>query len=89
MSEHDDSDTHMSKRDGAGLAATPSADGERRRAPECAICGKPQDEAFKPFCCKRCADVDLGRWLGGRYAIAARDDDGRSELEPIEGARRH
>jgi endogenous inhibitor of DNA gyrase (YacG/DUF329 family) len=24
---------------------------------------------FHPFCSKRCADIDLGRWLGGRYAI--------------------
>jgi endogenous inhibitor of DNA gyrase (YacG/DUF329 family) len=37
----------------------------------CAICGRPQDARFKPFCSKRCADVDLGRWLKGGYAIPA------------------
>lgn len=37
----------------------------------CAICGKPQDARFRPFCSKRCADVDLGRWLKGGYAIPA------------------
>lgn len=26
-------------------------------------------ESFKPFCSKRCADLDLGQWLGGGYAI--------------------
>jgi uncharacterized protein len=35
----------------------------------CAICGKPVDARFKPFCSKRCADVDLNRWLSGRYVI--------------------
>lgn len=36
----------------------------------CPICGKPaQTDAVRPFCSKRCADVDLGRWFGGSYAI--------------------
>ena len=35
----------------------------------CAICGKPVAERFKPFCSGRCADVDLNRWLSGRYVI--------------------
>jgi len=36
----------------------------------CAICKKVLKTAkFKPFCSKRCADVDLGRWLKGSYAI--------------------
>ena len=41
---------------------------------KCAICGKPQDGRFSPFCSKRCADVDLGRWFSGRYAIAAEEE---------------
>jgi endogenous inhibitor of DNA gyrase (YacG/DUF329 family) len=41
----------------------------------CAICGKPQDQKFKPFCSKRCADVDLNRWLSGGYAIPATEED--------------
>ena len=35
----------------------------------CAICGKPVEARFKPFCSKRCADVDLNRWLSGSYVI--------------------
>ncbi len=35
----------------------------------CAICGKPVDARYKPFCSKRCADVDLNRWLSGSYVI--------------------
>jgi endogenous inhibitor of DNA gyrase (YacG/DUF329 family) len=36
---------------------------------DCPICGKPATEQSKPFCSKRCADIDLGRWLKGGYAI--------------------
>jgi endogenous inhibitor of DNA gyrase (YacG/DUF329 family) len=42
----------------------------------CPICGKPSVEASRPFCCERCRDVDLNRWLSNSYAIpAAKDDD--------------
>jgi endogenous inhibitor of DNA gyrase (YacG/DUF329 family) len=37
----------------------------------CAVCGKVQAEEFRPFCSKRCANVDLGKWLGEGYAIPA------------------
>ena len=46
-----------------------------RKAPtarSCPICGKPAEPAFKPFCSKRCADIDLNRWLSGVYAVPAR-----------------
>jgi hypothetical protein len=36
---------------------------------DCPICGKAAGEAFQPFCSRRCADIDLGRWLKGGYAI--------------------
>ncbi len=45
------------------------------RVSRCAICGKPQDQKFKPFCSKRCADVDLNRWFSGGYAIASEEED--------------
>ncbi len=41
---------------------------------KCPICGKPTDEVMKPFCSKRCADVDLHRWFGGVYAVPVEDD---------------
>ncbi|MCI0465982.1 MAG: DNA gyrase inhibitor YacG [Beijerinckiaceae bacterium] len=40
----------------------------------CSICGKPAAHAFRPFCSKRCADIDLHRWLGGIYAVPAADE---------------
>ena len=48
---------------------------------KCPICGKPAVEAFKPFCSKRCADIDLNRWLSGNYVIPARDDEPREDGE--------
>lgn len=37
----------------------------------CPICKKPEEQASRPFCSKRCANVDLSRWLKGAYAIPA------------------
>lgn len=43
---------------------------------KCPICAKSAAVDYRPFCSRRCADVDLQRWLVGRYAIpAARDDE--------------
>jgi endogenous inhibitor of DNA gyrase (YacG/DUF329 family) len=54
----------------------------------CAICGKPVVEKFKPFCSRRCADVDLNRWFKGTYAVPAvetdEDDDDAKPPEPEE-----
>ncbi|MEM7744261.1 MAG: DNA gyrase inhibitor YacG [Pseudomonadota bacterium] len=36
---------------------------------KCPICRKITHQTYRPFCSRRCADVDLGRWLGGRYAV--------------------
>lgn len=46
----------------------------------CPICEKETLPAFRPFCSKRCADVDLGKWLGGGYAIASTDPDDADDL---------
>ncbi|QQR35946.1 DNA gyrase inhibitor YacG [Devosia oryziradicis] len=55
-------------------------------AKTCPICGKPSVEAFKPFCSKRCADVDLNRWLSGTYVIPAKEDEPAAhENTPVSG----
>jgi uncharacterized protein len=41
----------------------------------CPICKRPAASEYRPFCSRRCADVDLGRWLTGAYAIPASDDE--------------
>lgn len=40
-----------------------------RPAPDCPVCGKARTKKHRPFCSKRCADVDLGRWFTGAYAV--------------------
>ena len=43
---------------------------------DCPTCGKllnverKEDAPFRPFCCKRCKLVDLGRWLDGTHNIS-------------------
>jgi uncharacterized protein len=54
----------------------------------CPICSKPADRKFAPFCSKRCADVDLSRWLRGGYAIPGRpagDEDENGPETPKNG----
>jgi len=40
-------------------------------ARRCPICGKPAVERHRPFCSRRCALIDPGRWLGGNYRMPA------------------
>lgn len=39
----------------------------------CPICGEPTHARYRPFCSKRCADVDLHRWLGGVYRMPTQE----------------
>ena len=51
----------------------------------CPICRKPAVEKFRPFCSRRCADVDLNRWFSGVYAVPGKeeeDEDGAPKSEP-------
>ena len=41
----------------------------------CPICAKDSDPKYRPFCSRRCADVDLARWLNGSYAIPVAEDE--------------
>ena len=57
------------------------------KAAACPICRRPADPAFTPFCSKRCADIDLNRWLTGVYAVPVKeeeDEDGERPREPGE-----
>ncbi len=41
----------------------------------CPTCGKPRVAEFVPFCSKRCADADLGRWFDESYSIPVPIDE--------------
>ena len=47
--------------------------------PGCPVCGKPLQTRFSPFCSRRCADIDLGRWLKGGYAIPGPPEEERGD----------
>jgi uncharacterized protein len=55
-------------------------EGSSKSGRTCPICGKPRSEPYDPFCSKRCADVDLHRWLKGSYVIPG----GGAKPEPDE-----
>ena len=40
-----------------------------RIAAKCPICGKDDATGYQPFCSKRCANIDLGRWLKEGYRV--------------------
>lgn len=55
----------------------------------CPICAKETDAKYRPFCSKRCADLDLSKWLTGSYAIpSAQDDDDEALSDAIEEEQR-
>lgn len=49
----------------------------------CPICDRPTEQRWRPFCSRRCADIDLGRWLRGSYAVPVvePDEDDETALE--------
>jgi endogenous inhibitor of DNA gyrase (YacG/DUF329 family) len=54
-------------------------------APLCPICDRAAEPECRPFCSRRCADVDLHRWLSDRYVVpAAEQDDTPPDAEPDE-----
>ena len=53
-------------------------------AARCPICGKPTEQAFSPFCSKRCADIDLNRWLSGVYAVPVKEDEDEDGERPVD-----
>jgi len=53
-------------------AGAPKAKGHTR----CPQCGNASVRAYRPFCSKRCRDLDLAKWLDGAYAIPIVEEDG-------------
>jgi len=48
----------------------------------CPQCGKPAHAGYRPFCSRRCADLDLARWLRGDYVIPGKDGEAETDAEP-------
>ncbi|WP_299561503.1 DNA gyrase inhibitor YacG [uncultured Sulfitobacter sp.] len=41
----------------------------------CPICDRKTAPDYRPFCSRRCADVDLAKWLNGAYAVPSNDPE--------------
>ncbi len=52
---------------------------------KCPICGQPAVEEHRPFCSRRCANIDLNRWLSGSYAIPVVEDEDEDGGPPDAG----
>jgi len=53
----------------------------------CPICTKDADPKYRPFCSKRCADIDLGKWLTGGYAVPGEEADTEDMQQDADPAR--
>lgn len=51
----------------------------------CPICDNQTDPKYRPFCSKRCADIDLAKWMTGSYSVPSTDpEDIEKALEEAE-----
>jgi uncharacterized protein len=66
---------------------SPMPDARQRK--KCPICSKPTAEPFRPFCSRRCADVDLNRWLSGVYVVPVTEDEEEDERREHGGGAPH
>ncbi|MDI2091471.1 DNA gyrase inhibitor YacG [Commensalibacter oyaizuii] len=48
---------------------------------KCPICKKKSMTEYRPFCSKKCADIDLGHWFTGTYRIASAPKNEEEEQE--------
>ena len=49
----------------------------------CPLCEQPAKAPHTPFCSRRCAQLDLGKWLTGGYAIPAHEAMEDSDVETL------
>ncbi|MFP6737069.1 MAG: DNA gyrase inhibitor YacG [Rhodospirillales bacterium] len=52
---------------------------EAKKNRKCPMCGRAAEEEYKPFCSKRCKQLDLGRWLDESYRVPVLESD---DLDP-------
>ncbi|MBT6857121.1 MAG: DNA gyrase inhibitor YacG [Rhodospirillaceae bacterium] len=48
---------------------------EPRKSRKCPLCGHAAEEDYRPFCSKRCKQLDLGRWLDESYRVPVVETD--------------
>ncbi len=48
----------------------------------CSLCKRPALVRYRPFCSRRCADLDLGRWLTGDYRVPTDEESNDDGSDP-------
>lgn len=70
------------------MSATPNRNDAKTTRARCPMCARPSDEHYRPFCSKRCANIDLSRWLSGGYVIPGNPADTDGEDDDLPQTRR-
>lgn len=70
-------------RSAPNVAPSPDSSATSPHTGRCSVCKAATVAALHPFCSRRCADVDLARWLGGGYVIPDSGLDGDEDDEQI------
>lgn len=55
-------------------------------AVKCPNCGTAAEKEHSPFCSRRCAQADLGRWFTGKYGVPAEMEADSADVEALEKA---
>ncbi|MFO1159048.1 MAG: DNA gyrase inhibitor YacG [Reyranellaceae bacterium] len=69
----------------ADRSASPPLRAVRTEA-KCPVCSRPADPKYRPFCTKRCADIDLGRWLKEGYRFETDESPSDEEKDGSRGS---
>lgn len=72
----------MPKRDKDQDQAVKSAKVVPLKTKKCPMCGKPMERKFRPFCSRRCANLDLGNWLGEVYRAPTDEPIDQDDYDP-------
>ena len=56
---------------------------------KCPICGKTATMDMRPFCSKRCSDLDLAKWLDGDYRVPTDEAPGDEDYAALDDEERH
>lgn len=47
----------------------------------CPNCSNETDQNYRPFCSRRCADIDLARWMSGSYSVPSEAEDDANDVQ--------
>ena len=57
--------------------------GQPAQKSACPLCQQEAKDPHTPFCSRRCAQLDLGKWLTGDYSIPAHEAMDDSDVEML------